>query len=638
MAEQNIDPPIDLSPFFNVIEKPKEKVPAVQSTVWKEDEDLSNSFHELASNNPVNLKENVEIIPMNKNLLNDRSASSHLVTRQEQRAVISWAFKVSRENLSKRRFIAAIRGSPGIGKSWSALLYIRKLMQQKTGRRPIIFEHGLMHARKLYLIMTPKPELLNAESGTGVDEKWVVYRLIEKELPSEWNECGIIDLVVDPAHFGVGETPSPSPLIGASGHIFIPVSPDDRHLGGSHKDASMLLELVMGPWLLKELVVAFPYMLFQSPKEVYARDKEKYEDVIKTMQANYHVLGGLPRYLMKTRADKRKEEITPAKAAAHSRALLSALVDGKDFNDFSTDKILTRFFTLRAGEDKNGYNPSRLYATLDFVSGGAIKAIGKIILNKILKDAIWRGSDDASDIGLAFERVVLVFLSQGTEGMSRLGIKTRCKQLLSRPTKVDGTTTESLQTMSSRPVRCVLNGSCDDKIEEAPNSAAFETEVNENGKGMTFSENELASNKTLVLPPDGYSNFDAMSGANLGFNATLQKSHSVSGPEYIRQRSAFGLSANEKFAHVFVVPPDRFDKDWSYFQNFSWTGDEAATNRKRRKVTAVAPKVAPKFSQADKQIARESMLQFVLTLEIEDKPTKEDMSIGEKTEDSAMEE
>jgi hypothetical protein len=358
---------------------------------------------------------------------------------------------------------------------------------------------------------------------------------------------------------------------------------------------------------------------------VYAQDKEKYDDAIKTMKENYHVLGGLPRYLTKTRADKRKKEITPAKAAAHSQALLSALVDGKDFNDFSTEKILTRFFTLRAGEDENGYNPSRLYATLDFVSCGAIKATGKIILNKILKDAIWRGSDDASDIGLAFERVVLMFLSQGTEGMRRLGIKTRCKQLLSRPTKVDGATAESLQTMSSRLVRCVLNGSCDDKVEEAPNNAAFETEVNENGKGMTFSENELASNKTLVLPPDGYSNFDAMSGANLGCNATLQKSHSVSGLEYIRQRSAFGLSANEKFAHVFVVTPDRFDKDWSYFQNFSWTGDEATTNRKRRKVTAVTPKAAPQFSQADKQIARESMLQFVLTLEIEDKPPKEEI-------------
>jgi hypothetical protein len=44
-------------------------------------------------------------------------------------------------------------------------------------------------------------------------------------------------------------------------------------------------------------------------------------------------------------------------------------------------------------------------------------------------------------------------------------------------------------------------------------------------------------------------------------------------------------------------------------------------------VAAVAPKAAPQISQVDKEMALESMLQFVLTLEIEDKPTKEDMSI-----------
>ena len=183
-----------------------------------------------------------------------------------------------------------------------------------------------------------------------------------------------------------------------------------------------------------------------------------------------------------------------------------------------------------------------------------------------------------------------------------------------------------------------MNGSRD-KIEEAPDNAAFETEVHDSGKGMTFSENELASNKTLVLPPDGYSNFDGMAGADLGFNATLQKNHSVSGPEYIRQRQAFGLCPDEKFAHVFVVTPDRFDKDWFYFQNFSWAGDGAATSRKRRKVKAGATtQTAPSFRQGDKQKARESMLHFVLTLEIEDKPVKEDMNSGEELEDSAMEE
>jgi hypothetical protein len=455
--------------------------------------------------------------------------------------------------------------------------------------------------------------------GDGGDGKWVAYQLVV-QLPDEWEDCGIIDVVIDPAQFSKGETPSL--LVYAQGHSFIPISPDDRHLGGAHKNSSLLIQLVLGPWPLKELKVAFPYMLFVNPTDVYAKNREDYEDAMEAIHKYFYVIGGLPRYLIKTKAVERMNDITPARAVQYSRALLDALVDGKYFNDNSTEQILTRFFTLRAREDENGYNPTRRHATLDFVSPRAIKAAGKIILDTVRKDSLWRDSDGAPDISLVFERVVLVFLAQGTEGMSRLGVKTRCKQLLShRPLKPDDEAKESSPTEASPFVRCVLNGS-HDKIEEAPDNAALETEVNDSGKGMTFSENELASSKTLVLPPDGYSNFDGMAGANLGFTATLQKNHSVSGPEYIRQRKAFGLSPGEEFAHVFVVPPDRFDKDWCYFQNLSWTGDEAATNRKRRKVKAGATtQPAPQFSQSDKQKARESMLQFVLTLEI-DKPTR----------------
>jgi hypothetical protein len=118
-----IDPPIDLSKFYDEEEEPKEKVPEVQPTVCEEDEDLSKSFYQLATTNPVKLKENVEVIHMNKNLLDDENATSHPLTRKEQRDVVNGAFAVSRDNLSKRNLIAAIRGSPGIGKSWSALLF-----------------------------------------------------------------------------------------------------------------------------------------------------------------------------------------------------------------------------------------------------------------------------------------------------------------------------------------------------------------------------------------------------------------------------------------------------------------------------------------------------------------------------------
>lgn len=564
------------------------------------------------------MAEEIEVVPLNSKLLGDDNASSHLVTRREQRDVVDYAFKVSREKLSKRRLIVAVRGSPGIGKSWSGLLYIRKLMQQTTGRRPIIFERGTGIRRRTVLVMP--------ETGDGGDEKWVVYHLQGKELPSEWFDCGIIDLVVDPAHFGKDEIPTKSPMLEARGHIFIPVYPDDRHLGGSYKDASLLLQLVLGPWSLKELEVAFPYMLFDNPSEVYAQNRQVYVDAIKTMRENYPVLGGLPRYLVQDKANTRKGEVTPKKASVHSQALLDALADGQDFSDKSTDKILTRFFTLRAGEDENGYNPDRLYSTLDFVSPGATKAAGKIILDKIHKDYHWRNMSDASDIGLAFERVALIFLSQGTEGMRKLGIRTRCRQL-SRESKTKRTNEEANDEADDGakepPLVSFVLHEKSEKIEQAPNKAAFEEEVRASGKGMTYdmtgSEEQLESRKTLSLPPDGYSNVDGMVGSDLGTNATLQKNHSVSGPEYIRQRQAFGLGWDDIFALVFVVPPERFDSGWTSFQQFHWADDdEGSMNRKRRKVAA-RTKTTPqshRITPADQKRARDSMRQFVLTLEI----------------------
>ena len=600
----------------------------VQETVWKADAALTAAFEELATAESFALAEGIEVIPLNSNLLGDDNVSSHLVTRSEQRAVVDYAFKVSRENLSKYSVTISVRGSPGIGKSWSSLLYIRKLMKQPEHRRPIIFERGQSpDERTTLLILPPSSE----SSSEGDDEnKWTVHELQLNKVPKDWVECGIIDIVVDPAQFPKDTTPSPSVLVSvARGHCFIPVAPDDRHLGGTHKTSTVYCQLVLGPWSLKQLQVAFPFMLYRNPSDFYKQHPILYQNAMKTMMDYYYIVGGLPRYLVTAKGKARTDQITPENAAKHSQILLHALAEGKDFNDASTEQILTRFFTLRAGEDENGYNPTRRYATLDFVSPGAIRAIGKILLEKIHKDARWRGSDDASDVGLAFERVVLVFLAQGTEGMKRLGLKIRCKQLLSRPRgdEVKG----SAQTVDSPPVQCVFIGSRN-KIDEAPSNEAFESEVSQCGKGMSFADNVLTSNKCLLLPPDGYSNFDGMAGNDVGFNATLQKNHSVSGHEYIRQRKEYGLSPGDNFAHVFVVPPDRFDNDWFYFQNFSWTGDEAATtNRKRRKVKASGTaQPVPKISANEKERARASMRQFVLTLEIEDNEEEEE------TEQDAM--
>lgn len=610
---ENLEEPIDLSSFPRPKNKP-EQVPAIDDEVWRRRAETTTSLNQLRTAESVPLKDGIELIPFMGDLLKDKDASRHIVCRDEQRKVINYAFDESRRHPEKRNFVVAVRGSPGIGKSWSALLYLRKLMRQDVAdRRPILFERGPEGHRVMCLFMPPK------DSGAGGDENWIAYQLQVPVLPEEWMECRIIDVVIDPAQFAKGKAPVPSPLIYSCGHTFIPVSPDDRHLGGAHKTASLLIQLVLGPWSLKELKVAFPYMVFEDPRQVFNEEPQKYKEVLDVMEAHYYILGGLPRYLTSEKGTERMKEITPEKAKPHSNVLLDALLKGEDFNDDSTEKVLTRFFTLRAGEDQNGYNPWRYYATLDFVSPGAVIATGKIILEKIMKDVRWRGSNDASDIGLAFERVALAFLAQGTDGMKKLGITTRCKQLHIRTGQQDETT-------ASAPVQLVLR-SKSERIEAASNNAVFEAAVRSTGKGSNLSGNRLECNKGLAIPPDGYSNFDGMAGADLGFNVTLQKNHSVSGPEYVRQRTAFGLVPADKLALIFVVPPDRFDRNWFNFQNFSWKADDeaASTNRKRRRVQAsgataqtTAQTTARNLSAREKLAARESMLQFALTLEIEE--------------------
>ena len=106
---------------------------------------------------------------------------------------------------------------------------------------------------------------------------------------------------------------------------------------------------------------------------------------------------------------------------------------------------------------------------------------------------------------------------------------------------------------------------------------------------MTYENSTLTTSKQVCFPPDGYCNFDGMAGADLGFKATLQRTHKISGPGFMQQRAAYGLDEEDKFAHVFVVPNTRFDQGWTACQHFQWSGededdDEARTNRKRRYV------------------------------------------------------
>ena len=610
---------------------PEKPVPAVDLAIWEKVESTAAAFRQAATAKSLPLGEEVEVIPLSTSLLDDYTATSYLVSRAEQRGVVEYAFKASRNSLRNARHTVAVRGSPGIGKSWSALLYIRMLMNQpKANRRPILFEYGIQPTRRKLLLIAP---------STTDAETWEVYALRYKQtLTPDWLDCSIIDIVIDPAQFPSDETPFPSILASSLGHMFIPVSPDNRHLGGLFKAASRMLELVLGPWPLKELLVAFPYMQFTNPQHIYENDWDTYKKTMDTMVNLYYVFGGLPRYLKGDGMSKdRMADMTSEKAETHSEKLLKALVYGERFSDSTNDKILTRYFTLRAGEDDNGHTPVRNYATLDFVSPGAAKAAGKVILRKIRSDVTWRNQRDASDIGLAFERAVLVFLSLGDEGMSKIGVKVRCRKLGKvsvSGSKRDGTD-DAQEDASGEPgapaaedssVSLSLEGcSVDSNREPHPDTTSFEQAVKEAGRGMQFDETTrtLKSNKPVNLPPDGYCNYDGMVGADLGLQSTLQKTHSVSGLEYIRQRVAFGLGDSDPFALVFIVPAERFENGWTSIQELHWKKDtsDTSTNRKRRKVggnATVASQIMETITEADKAKARASISQYVITLDIDD--------------------
>ena len=607
---------------------PNEQVPAILDAVWQKDERWTAAYRTFADTQPQAAGKGVEVTQMSQSLLDDDTASPHVVTRKEQRDVVECAFQKSRRLLHDATVTITVRGSPGIGKSWASLIYIKTLMNQDAERRrPILFEKGQNNQNRSLL-------LFMSEGDEAAGAAWTVYRLKEGiNLPAEWLDCSVLDVVIDPPWFPPTVEPTPSRLISSRGHRFIPVSLDDRHLGSAFnfKASSEMTELVLGPWDLEELKVAFPYMVFNEPLRVFQTNKPIFDKTLFFMEENYYILGGLPRYLKDNNKNrKRIAEITPEKAETHAPVLLNALAQGTSFFDSTSEKLLTRFFTLRAGEDENGYNPNRLYATLDFVSPGAAKAAGKIILQKIHKDIMWRNQRDASDIGLAFERTVLIFLSLGEAGMRKIGIKTRCRKLLG--SGVAGTE-QGVNVSEKLDENNVLFSTTGNhpfyKINESPDAAAFEDTVKANGKGMAYEERSdalpmLKSSKSLHLPPDGYCNVDAMVGADLGLQTTLQKTHTVSGPEYIRQRKSFGLSEDDPFSLVFIVPPERFDNGWKTIQQFHWSSEagEAATSRKRRKVAtttggSISSNVAT-ISESDKRKARSSICQYVMTLEFDE--------------------
>ena len=202
--------------------------PEIDAAVWKRDADLSAAINTFASVAKVTMLAygiKTSKVPRKIDFLKDRTAANNLVTRKEQRAVVNTAFAISCEFLTTNRasasegknakqFILALRGSPGMGKSWSSLLYFKLLLKDK--RRPILFESG------------PNPELRSAYLFTldQKSQKWEAFVFIAySKLPADWLEYSDVDAVIDPAQFPAETVPKPSQLLESNGHIFIAISP-----------------------------------------------------------------------------------------------------------------------------------------------------------------------------------------------------------------------------------------------------------------------------------------------------------------------------------------------------------------------------------------------------------------------------
>ena len=117
--------------------------------------------------------------------------------------------------LTNRGFCVALRGSPGIGTSWSALLCIRMLMGQKENRRPIIYELGTsFQKRTTYLIY---PNMLEKDGDEGKATNWPSIGRFQR-----MDDIKIGRFVIDPPQFPPGVSPQASGLIGAMGDTSFP--------------------------------------------------------------------------------------------------------------------------------------------------------------------------------------------------------------------------------------------------------------------------------------------------------------------------------------------------------------------------------------------------------------------------------
>lgn len=614
--------------FFDLgvepVEDEDEVQPDIDNAVWRSNADLSAAVNAFASAKATQLTFGVKSssLPPNMDFLKDRTAARRLVTRKEQRAVVKHAFDISRnmlrtesasasEGKNAKQVVFALRGSPGIGKSWSSLLYFKLLLNDEQSQgRLILFQGGTdPEQRKTHLFVFD-------EKST----KWNAFELIGSKLPDEFLKYSNVDTVIDPAQFPAEIEPKPSALLESNGHIFIAVSPDDRHLGGTRKSSAATIQLVLGPWSLQEILVAWPLMFYKTnPLQA------EYENRVKLVLERYHHFGGLPRYLLNdSKAVERKVYMTPLHAKKHSDLILTALTRGRI--DHCLKDMVTIFFTMFPGVDTSGkYNPLLEFCTVEFVSYGALRAAGQTVFEKIQSDVVWRNATDASSVGLAFEAVALMFLHLGTRGMNDIGIQTQCRELLK-----DSDPRDARVELGYCPYENSDGSTKIVPVPEAANETEFFEAVRESGDTLQIVTKSdtvvLASQSPVSFPPPGLANLDGMSGERLGFQVTLQTNHPPSGASFLKQREELQIPADKESVIVFVVPEGRYREGWTSRQNFKWkennksSSEEEPLKKRRRglaqEISVAASSSAKIIPQSQRAKAVRNLRQFVLSFNI----------------------
>jgi len=206
----------------------------------------------------------------------------------------------------KIRKRVAVVGSPGVGKSTTALFIIRRLLQMK---KTVVYR--MKGTAGNYVIFNPN-------NGSGS-----ISPVVVTELPGSTPETEITPLtnretyfIIDP---GVTKTNcNPDPDVKAK--VLIVASPDERHWGGNTfpKDQPGWpggLYRYFPPWSLQELQSAGSLLLPPLASE--------------QIEQMFSIFGGIPRQVFSPSYSKQNSKILEKKVAALSETHAKSLVSGR---------------------------------------------------------------------------------------------------------------------------------------------------------------------------------------------------------------------------------------------------------------------------------------------------------------------